>query len=289
VQPYETAELSGNLLSAGEETAAPEVSLGLALSGWHRIFVGVYPDHRGLGSIELKLSGDPCFTHLNMGPEWSESSPHGHNIYELFWKDADLTGQEMFVRQVCTPTGASDEPAAVACQRTKIAYVKMLPLPDDQVRKMESERQRTDTRRLFAHNDAHGYLYLYGTATEEAVRNEIEPYRHTDFSRLYWECGAGDSMFYLGQVGRLPTCDGTEDFDRQGDRLQATPQPLSVMVETMWMLTQALMLTKARQPARTPLLQWTPARQPRVPQRLTPAQSWRLLTRALLVTRSLPP
>jgi hypothetical protein len=62
---------------------------------------------------------------------------------------------------------------------------------------------------------------LYGTATEEAVRNEIEPYRDTDFSRLYWECGAGDLMFYLGQAGRLPTCDGVEDFDRQGDRLHA--------------------------------------------------------------------
>ena len=221
VQPYETAELSGNLLSAGEETAAPEVSVGLELSGWHRIFVGVYPDHRGRGSIELKLSGDPCFTHLNMGPEWADSNPHGHNIYELLWKDADLTDQALSIRQVCTPTGSTDEPAAVSCERTKLAYIKLAPMPEGMVREMESERQRTDTRRLFAHNDAHGYLYLYGTATEEAVWNEIEPYRHTDFSRLYWECGAGDTMFYLGKVGRLPTCDGVEDFDRQGDRLHA--------------------------------------------------------------------
>ena len=221
VQPYETADLSGNLLSAGEETAAPEVSVGLTLSGWHRIFVGVYPEHRGLGAVELKLSEDPCFTNLNMGPDWTDSNPHGHNIHELMWKDADLTGQELFIRQVCTPTGSADEPAAVSCERTKLAYIRLAPMSEDLVRDMERERQRTDTRRLFAHNDAHGYLYLYGTATEAAVRNEIEPYRHTDFSRLYWECGAGDSMFYLGQVGRLPTCDGVEDFDRQGDRLHA--------------------------------------------------------------------
>ena len=32
-QPYETAELRGNLLCAGEETAAPEVAVGLELSG----------------------------------------------------------------------------------------------------------------------------------------------------------------------------------------------------------------------------------------------------------------
>lgn len=221
VQPYETDDLSGNLLSAGEETAAPEISVGLTLSGWHRIFVGVYPDHRGRGSVELKLSGDPCFTHLNMGPDWSDSNPHGHNIYELLWKDADVTGQELSIRQVCTPTGSSGEPAAVSCERTNLAYIKLVPMPGGQVREVERGRQRMDTKRLFAHNDAHGYLYLYGTATEEAVRNEIEPYRHTDFSRLYWECGAGDTMFYLGKAGRLPTCDGVEDFERQGDRLHA--------------------------------------------------------------------
>lgn len=221
VQPYETAEMSGNLLSAGEETAAPEVSIGLDRRGWHRIFIGVYPDHRTLGSVEVKLQGDPCFSRLNMGPDWAASNPHGHSIYELYWKEAELTGQTLSLRQVCTPTGGEDAPSGVSCQRTKVAYVKLAPMSAEQVGEMEHERQRTDTRRLFAHNDAHGYLFLYGTATEEAVRNEIEPYRHTDFSRLYWECGAGDSMYYLGEVGRLATCDGVEDFDRRGDRLHA--------------------------------------------------------------------
>ena len=221
VQPYETESFSGNLLSAGEETAAPEVAIELEVSGWHRICIGVYPEHRGIASVEVKLSEDPCFTHLNMGSEWAPSNPHGHSVYELCWKEADLTGQDLFIRQVCTPTGAADEPAAVACQRTKVAYVKIVPLSVEEVETLERERERRDTRTLFAHNDAHGYLFLYGTATEAAIRNEIEPYRHTDFSRLYWECGAGDLMFYLGEAGRLPACDDIEDFERQGDRLHA--------------------------------------------------------------------
>jgi hypothetical protein len=33
--------------------------------------------------------------------------------------------------------------------------------------------------------------------------------------------GAGDLLFHLGQQGRLPTCDGRDDFERQGDRLHA--------------------------------------------------------------------
>ena len=219
--PYETADLSGHLLSAGEETAAPEVAVGLELKGWHRIYIGVYPEQRGIAAVEVRLSDDPCFTHLNMGAEWAPSSPHGHSVYELWWKEADLTGQELFLRQVCTPTGNSDEAAAVSCQRTKVAYIKLVPLSEEETAVLEAERECSETRTLFAHNDAHGYLFLYGTPTEAAVRNEIEPYRHTDFSRLYWECGAGDLMFYLGQAGRLPAADGIEDFERRGDRLHA--------------------------------------------------------------------
>ena len=127
----------------------------------------------------------------------------------------------LFIRQVCTPTGNSDEAAAVSCQRTKVAYIKLVPLSEEETAVLEAERECSETRTLFAHNDAHGYLFLYGTATEAAVRNEIEPYRHTDFSRLYWECGAGDLMFYLGKAGRLPAADGIEDFERRGDRLHA--------------------------------------------------------------------
>ena len=221
VQPYETADLSGHLLSAGEETAAPEVALGLERSGWHRICVGVYPEHGVRAAVEVKLSNDSCYSLLHVGEDWKGSSPHGHNVHELWWKEADLTGQELYIRQVCTPTGGADEPASVACERTKLAYIKLVPLSEDEVLTLEAERKRSDTRTLFAHNDAHGYLYLLGSATEEAVRREIEPYRHTDFSRLYWECGAGDLMFYLGQAGRLPTGDGIEDFERRGDRLHA--------------------------------------------------------------------
>ena len=221
VQAYEAESFSGKMLCAGEETAAPEVRLALGREGWHRIFIGVYPEHRGNGAIEVRLSRDAAFSTLLLGPESGNDGPHGHRVYDLWWKDAELSGQQLHVRQLCAPTGRADEPAAVQCERTKLAYVKLLPLSGEEVAKLQEERQRPEGRNLFAHNDAHGYLFLLGAATEEAVRREIEPYRDTDFARLYWECGAGDLMFCLGSGGRLPTCDGIEDFDRRGDRLHA--------------------------------------------------------------------
>ena len=220
LQPYETSSVKGTLLSAGEETAAPEVTLALDRSGWHRIDVGVYPEHRSRAAVEVKLSDDAAFSLLHVGAD-SGASAHGHHIHELRWKEADLTGQTLTIRQVCTATGKADEPASARCERTRLAYIKLVPLSDADVEKLNADRRQTGTHTLFAHNDAHGYLYLFGSATEEAVRREIEPYRHTDFSRIYWECGAGDLMFYLGKAGRLPTCDGIDDFERQGDRLHA--------------------------------------------------------------------
>ncbi len=219
LQHYETANLTGTLLSAGEETAAPEVTLDLDRSGWHRIEVGVYPEHRSRGAIELKLSDDAAFSILHVGV--STELAHRHSIQELWWKEADLTGQSLAIRQVCTEAGAADEPASFRCERTRLAYVKLVPLSEEDVEALVADRDQTETRRLFAHNDAHGYLYLFGSATEEAVRRELEPYRHTDFARIYWECASGDVLSYLGEAGRLPTCDGIDDFERQGDRLHA--------------------------------------------------------------------
>ena len=219
LQTYETANTTGTLLSAGEETAAPEVTLDLGRTGWHRIEVGVYPEHRSRAAIELRLTDDDAFSILHVGE--NTDSAHSHAIHELFWKEADLTGQSLSIHQVCSRTGKADEPASARCERTRLAYIKLVPLTDNEVQKLKADRSQTETRTLFAHNDAHGYLFLLGSATEEAVLREIEPYRHTDFSRIYWECGAGDLLFYLGEAGRLPTCDGIDDFERQGDRLHA--------------------------------------------------------------------
>ena len=74
---------------------------------------------------------------------------------------------------------------------------------------------------LLAHNDAHGFTYSFGAITREEIGREIEPYRDTDFSRLYWEVGMGDLLFHLGKVGRLLTCDNVQNFHLAGARNHA--------------------------------------------------------------------
>ena len=66
------------------------------------------------------------------------------------------------------------------------------------------ERAERDTRRLYAVNDAHGLHANFRATTPEAIRRELEPFRDTDFGRIYWECGMGDLLYYPGNAGRIP-------------------------------------------------------------------------------------
>ena len=42
-------------------------------------------------------------------------------------------------------------------------------------------------------------------AGPEEIHRELEPFRDSDFSRIYWEAAMGDILSYLGRTGRLPT------------------------------------------------------------------------------------
>jgi hypothetical protein len=225
VVSYEADGVSGAMICASEETAAPAVTYPLQASGWHTITVGLYRELEGNSfpggdvGIEVKLTDDPTFTALVLRGE--PAPPGGPVIEELTWKTADLTGLRMTFRQVTTQVGPGDHPSSFRCIPARLAYVKLTPLSSSEVAALHADRRRGDTRRLFAHNDGHGLMFYYRVTSPEKIYRDIEPYRHTDFARLYWECGAGDLMFYLGQTGKLPTCDGWGNFTRLGDRLHA--------------------------------------------------------------------
>ena len=213
--PYETDSLSGTMLLAGEETGAQEVTYPLRVNGWHAIYIGIYREpHGGNTYVQVKLTGDPAFTPLTLpaGPRCIE---------DLYWKAADLSNQEIAFGQLCGRVSNVEEPGAYRCEKARVAYIKLVPLAVEEVGALQADRQRTDTRRLFTHYDAFYFPYAYRISTPEEVYYWIEPYRDTDFARIYWEAGAGDVMNYFSQVGRVPTCADVGDYDRTGDRLHA--------------------------------------------------------------------
>ena len=62
--PYEADALSGVMLVAGAEAAAPEVTCPLRLSGWHAVSFGVVGGWSEPNQILVRLSGDDTFTNI---------------------------------------------------------------------------------------------------------------------------------------------------------------------------------------------------------------------------------
>ena len=230
--PYTTDTLEGVMLLAGPETAAPTITFPMQADGWHALSIGVVPAHAGPDGlrgteVQLRLTGEPVPTLLTVPDRHTvdasdEPLPTStQDIVELFWKIVDLSGQELEISQVSARLKSGDEAASFACGPLQLAYVKLVPLTDDEVAAHQLDSSRADTRRLFAHQDSHGPHWIWRLTDENEIRRELEPYRGTDFARMYWETGGGDELFYFTKLARLATCDEVGDFTRRGDRLHA--------------------------------------------------------------------
>lgn len=211
--PYATDRFSGTLIDAAEETYAPPVTYPLELTGWHAITLGIYQDrYYGDASLQVKLSGDPGYSVITVKEAPSDW------IYDVFWKAADLTDQMITFAQlhgrVFGMWRADD-----LCTRARVAYIKLQPLSDSEVATELADRARSDTKRLFAHHDTGTLGYFMRDVSREEVCRELEPYRATDFARMYWEAGMGDLIGFPGTSGRRATFDSVDQFSFVVERL----------------------------------------------------------------------
>lgn len=231
---YTADRLEGTMLLAGPQTAAPTITYPLEASGSHAISIGLIQPHEGghpgrRSELELMLTDDHASTVLTLPdrfPEglssWAgEHPPPWRSIVELFWKIADLDGQKLVLSQPAARVKSGDEASSFACGPIQVAYIKLVPLTLTEACAVEEDRTQKETRRLFAHNDSHGPHWTWRLTSAAQIRREIEPYRDTDFSRMYWEAGGGDESHHFSQLARVPTQEEVGDFSRRGDRLHA--------------------------------------------------------------------
>ena len=109
---YASDKTEGVMLVAGHNTAAPEITLPLNRKGWHAIHFGLRSRY-GESRIEARLDSDSTFTLIThndvVGQKQNRKDYEiratnfdtGTRIDDLFWKVADLTGEELVLRQFC--------------------------------------------------------------------------------------------------------------------------------------------------------------------------------------------
>lgn len=202
---YVTDRDRGVMLSAGPETKAPEVKLPLGAEGWHAIHVACRGSGwQGQTTLRIKLTDDPCFSSIS-------SDVSDFHLDEGYWKCADLTGQDLVIAQ---QTSGHVRPAT-------IASVRLVPMSAARARYLLTQRHSTAEKRLIAMNDGFSFLWERRPVTADEIREEVEPYRDTDFQKLLWCVGAGgDVVTYPSKVADLIGQD-TTDYPRDGDRFVA--------------------------------------------------------------------
>ena len=188
--PYATEEVSGTLVSALSFISAPELTLPLGVSGWHAVYVGYWNPYYAYDNgiiIKFRLSGDAAFCRVRE-PEICVSQTETA-IQEVFFKHADLAGQEFVIGKV----------NGRAAQKTLVAYVKLVPLSDAQVEAIQEDRARTETRKLVATIDG---MFFWGNEykTREQIMEQSECYRHSDVGKVLWAVNYGETSNYPSAV-----------------------------------------------------------------------------------------
>ena len=233
VLPYRSQRLSGNAIAAGQETQAPPVTLPLPARGWHAVSIGVWRlkswyfglyDDAGPPQLLVRFRGDPVFSilHLPTQPfaedpiaDWSAHTG-GEELSECFWQIVNLDGADLEFAQPHWLETDRDGGERTRCAIANVAYVKLVPLTEAEVRRCTTERA-APALPLFAHND----VVMARCNSPEELRRHLVPFAGTDFTRIYWEGAMGDLAYYLQTRYRTPGQPDREDFFHTSGRDEA--------------------------------------------------------------------
>jgi hypothetical protein len=158
----------------------PALRIDPRAAGWHRIYVGLYQqaiDPYARPTLWGRLSREPY-------PEYLQA-PQGAKgqIVEVYWKAADLTGQQVHIEQPPAPMPH----AGFGCLGG-IAYLKLVPMTGAEVAAARHEIELPPTeQRLFGMLDTTDEIFWWGTAeTEDDIRAIVYRHREAGFGRVYW-------------------------------------------------------------------------------------------------------
>lgn len=194
-----TEPFAGVMLLAWPESEVPDIRYSPGVEGWYAIYLGLWSGE----GIRIRLSGDGA-------AQWVAADMAGRapaQLQEVFWRSEDVTGRDLIVQH---PEGG------YPCE-SSIAYIRLVPLSAAEVGHIRRDRARTDTRRLIAMNDMHGLFYTDRPVNPEQLHAYIEPYRNSDFDKLFLEYWESEANSHSIQGGMLCSAENNLFF-RQGDR-----------------------------------------------------------------------
>ncbi|HWB06586.1 MAG TPA: hypothetical protein VG796_26410 [Verrucomicrobiales bacterium] len=209
VIPYEMANngYTGKMIWAGAESNAPEVSLPLDTEGWHAIFVGIFSATEVPSKALIRLDSDPSPVPRYNRRESPTPYSYGHSE-DVFFRAINLQKNN---RLLFSPQNTGTRSAC------GITHVKLIPLTEEEGRRVEADARDTTHRTLAATNDGFSDFFHRSPRTESALLSSVEVFRDTDFGTLILQAGGADKVNYPSTAG-FQWGSNTETFPVPGHR-----------------------------------------------------------------------
>lgn len=169
--PYETGKISGTMLVSMSNYKAEDVTLSPKLSGWYKIYVGLYGVCEHDFEVELKLSDDEATTRLSA---CYEKGFHDHYIEDVFWKCAKMDNQNIIIGKHLSYAGKD----------YAVAWFRFAPMSEQDVEQYQFEKTRKDTKRVYAANDMHNNLCFRDMKDISKWKSVVQEYVDSDVEWL---------------------------------------------------------------------------------------------------------
>ncbi len=184
---YETANFSGTMLGALSSIDAPDLTLPLNQTGWHRIHVGYWNplfDWEDDPMLKVRLSDQPAFHLIRSATR--PNIHHATSLREQYFDCADLTGRDLVLSKF----------SGVQGRKAYYAYVRLKPMTPEEVAEVKKDRADQSTRRLSSTIDGMSYFHWGDFRTKEDILALVEPYRYSDVGRILWAVNYGERVNY---------------------------------------------------------------------------------------------
>ncbi len=196
---YETAHVSGALLSTKQDSFPKPITLEPKISGWHKIYVGIVTciNEVEKNVVNLKLSSDETYTQFR--PSFDIE---GAGIEENFWKCADLTDEALIM---CKLPGGNNP------DRCMLGWLRFEKMTDDELRSFQRREKDFSRKNIYATNDMHNMPFLYGVENQKEWNIVAQSYEQSDVEWLSVE-----NLFHNN--GKTPVPIEEFSFSRAGDK-----------------------------------------------------------------------
>lgn len=147
VKSYQTKNISGTFLFAGEASQPQELTVDPQLSGWYKIYVCMTDMHGCNNRIDLRLTDDEFSRCMRAGSllhytGWQTTE----RVEESFWKCADMTGQSVHISK----SGKKGIPF-----RSNLFWLRFEPMTEEEIAVYKQGPNRT----MIAHMDGDFHVF----------------------------------------------------------------------------------------------------------------------------------